>query len=213
MLSLPPSAAILLLLAPHLSESSRLFHPISITEPCLVVLPATESRPEITVSIEYALEDPESVPTFEHFLLSLRPTKAQGSSLRSSAISLESSYGKFQLFVVDLTGDGIEEVVCILGEGRGTSARSEYLHVYRWEGASINNILLVPFSEHFGMEGRWWYVPEFWRDAGTGRVSLDLRLEHDQFTGREDEFPDLIPKDNLLVYQWDEARQRLVRVQ
>jgi len=42
-----------------------------------------------------------------------------------------STYDRYRVDVIDLTGDGIEEIVLVSGFGRGTSVRKEYLEVFR----------------------------------------------------------------------------------
>lgn len=120
-----------------------------------------------------------------------------------------STYGFFDLSLVDVIGDGNDEYFLVTGEGRGTSARSETLHVYQRMGSSFKEILTTPISAFFGVD-QWWYEPIFADVNGDGVTDLMLKLHHDDYRGHSIDSPSMIPKTKLKEFLYDKAKGKMV---
>jgi len=128
----------------------------------------------------------------------------------------ESTYGYFELNLIDLTGDYVQELVLIAGRGRGTSVRSELLRVFAVHGRQLKQLMELPVSGYFGSRCRWWYrrdyVFEYRRDRPALERGLQLTLEHDPTDSCEPFFlsvPSLIPKADVLEYGYDSASDQM----
>jgi hypothetical protein len=113
-----------------------------------------------------------------------------------------SSYGYFDLRIVDLTGDGIEEFVLITGEGHGAQAREETLEVWRRSEKSLASILSVPVSGYWGVGRTWWYAPQFVDRNRDGIIDLELVLGIDP-TSAPGEDVSGIPEEAFPLYVYD----------
>lgn len=113
-----------------------------------------------------------------------------------------SSYGHFDLRVVDVTGDGIEEMVLITGRGRGTQARIETLEVWQRSADSFTTILAVTVSDYWGVGRSWWYEPQFVDRDGDGIIDLELVLRMDPVPAPGDDASEL-PRAGFLHYVFD----------
>jgi len=129
---------------------------------------------------------------------------------------LHSSYGKFHLEAVDLDGDQVPEFVLITGTGRGTSARSETLSVYRFLDRSFLN--LVSSTAYSGFAGgglNWRYSHRYVDTDGNGTLDVVLEL------GRIPQIDPIqgntawVPTDTVKVMKWDQrgSNQLLHRTQ
>jgi len=187
-----------------------LYYPPSINQLGSITLPKTNERSGYTLSMT---EDTEGSCRWEGDCL-LLTLKKEGSAKSLIKKRIESSYGSFRLYLADLTGDGVEEILLITGEGRGTSARKEKLTVYRRVGDSLKEITTMPISDYFGSGKRWWYELQFEKDHQIGAVIFDLILKHDSW--RKDESlvsPDLIPKETAIAYRWNASKMVLERME
>jgi hypothetical protein len=185
------------------------YYPPSISQFGSITLPKTSKRPGYTTSMS---EDTGEQCRWRGDCLTLT-LKNEGATETLIRKQIESSYGRFQLYLADLTADGVEEILLITGEGRGTSARQESLTVYRRTQSDVNEILRVPISEYFGSGKRWWYEVQFHLDPRLNMVLLSLHLNHD--TWESDDtlvVPDLIPKERDIAYKWNESSQALLRI-
>jgi hypothetical protein len=176
--------------------------PISISTPASIALPAENGRPAFTVRIEYDLRG-ECGLTNECLVISLTP-KARG-ALKPLQTRLKSSYGFFRLYLADLTGDGLEELVTITGVGGGTCAREEFMTVQQWNGGDLRQLLRTMVSRCYGPSARWWYEPDLERSPDSDTVQLVLSLEHDPLTSDPLEIPELIPSARRVVFAYDRS--------
>src|SRR5262245_6168661 len=182
------------------TASAQELHPISIAEPATVTLPGTDRRPELSVTVEYDLRGDCGLSN-DCLILSLKP-RSRG-ALKPAHAALNSSYGAFRLFLADLTGDGVEEVVTVTGEGRGTFARREFLTVRQWSGNGLRELLRTVVSEYFGPGEMWRYEPRFEENPEAEAVELFLDLRHDEPTPNRLTSPDLIPTAQHLHFVYD----------
>lgn len=196
--------AVLLAAAPVSADVE--YDPVSVAEPAMVTLPSTDRRAGFTMTVDYDLHGACGL-SHECIVLSLKPHGHGG--LKPLRTSLTSSYGLFRIFLADLTGDGVEEIVTITGEGSGTSARVEYLVVNQWAGSTLRQLLRTEVSEFFGPMEKWWYEPRFARDVDTQRIRLSLQLRHEPPTDNPLTVPDLIPKLRRIAFEYDAATQTL----
>ena len=120
-----------------------------------------------------------------------------------------STYGKFELSVIDITGDGNEEFILIQGNGRGTNARQENVIVLKRSGQSLTQILNEPRSDYFGSGKLWWYQHRFISKASD--TVLQLVLENDPI----DENcilcdPSLLPQEKIKSFVFDKDKGLMV---
>ena len=199
-----------LILCGIFSFAEMLYYPPSINQLGSITLPKTNERAGYTVSMT---EDTEGPCRWEGDCL-LLTLKQEGPAKSLIKKIIESSYGSFRLYLADLTGDGVEEILLITGEGRGTSARKEKLTVYCRVGDSFKEITTIPISDYFGSGKRWWYELRFEKDYQISAVIFSLLLRHDSW--RKDESlvsPDLIPKETAIAYRWNATKKVLERIE
>ena len=111
----------------------------------------------------------------------------------------QTSYAKFALQVIDLTGDGRPELVLIEGVGRGTSVRSERLKVLSVQADAIVELKVIPYSGYFGSGAQWWYEHEYVDVDHDGKPEIRLRLQHTPIGEGVAERPETIPRQEELV--------------
>lgn len=177
---------------------------LSITEPGTYHLEATAARRALAVTVD-GRDTNEPWPE-DHFLI--RVNSPDGSRIVER--TFESTYGAFGIDLIDLTGDGIEEFVFTLGQGRGTSARSERLIVEQLRGSSFATILDIPLSEYYGAGEMWRYKPQYIRTGPHLTTDLRLILEYGSPGASGLESPELIPSTDVADYHWEPARNALV---
>ncbi|MBI3447652.1 MAG: hypothetical protein HY049_01835 [Acidobacteria bacterium] len=186
----PPASPTGATVVPFIVSPSRLLYPKSARRAGFVV----------TVRLDPAFRDQTSNDPEEHLVLELSTDDWTPKSL--GALPFYSSYGMFSLGLVDLTGDGFEELVLVTGSGRGTNVRQETLVVYQWVESSFHPILSTPFSGFFGL-GTWRYEPHFLDVTGDGTTDLRLVLSHDDPDQSPLNNPEAIPKITLREFAWD----------
>jgi hypothetical protein len=121
-----------------------------------------------------------------------------------------SSYGLFRVDLVDLTGDGVEEVVLRTGEGHGTSARSERLSVYVIEARGLRRVLQVPVSDYWGSGARWSYETEYVGVEGDRLTHLRLVLSVKKGGEPSLLVPRLVPRAKVREFRWDPKADAMV---
>lgn len=123
-----------------------------------------------------------------------------------------STYGKFHIDLIDLTGDGQEEVVFVTGSGAGTSVREESLEVMQRRGNTLVPILKTKLSDYWTEGCRWWYAIEYVDLNGDGVTDLRLVLTHDQIEWDDLHWgnPKNIPSAAIKEYRWDPGERRMV---
>lgn len=183
------------------------FHPSSLNQSGTIVLTGWRTTPKLTVSM--SLDNDTKCPwEGDCLLLTVRLGDAKRTEIKKKILS---SYGSFQLFLVDLIGEGTEQVVLITGGGRGTSVRAELLTVYKVTDSGLKVILDAPYSEYFGSGKRWWYEPIFERPKDP-RLSaqMTLVLHHDEWDKSEALVsPESIPSAKIIRYRWNTKKSLL----
>jgi hypothetical protein len=116
-----------------------------------------------------------------------------------------SSYGLFNIEVVNLTGSALPELVLIQGTGRGTSVRSERLVVFGLRD-SMEELVTVPYSGYFGSDAKWWYEHEYVDTDHDGRFRICLHLKHTPIGKGGFEKPESIPHEKELVIDFKPGR-------
>lgn len=184
----------------------------TMVEPCDVTLASTLRSPW-----RIAITEDETYPegAFPEDYFVLRSYRDPQHSTPDIEFPFESTYGSFDLELMDLTGDHVEEIVLITGQGRGTSVRSELLRVLAVRGSELKQLLEVPVSGYFGSGCKWWYRHDYvfqTRKHRSLEYSLLLRLEHDSpadCVPASLSFPSLIPEAQVLEYAYDAGRDQM----
>jgi hypothetical protein len=138
----------------------------------------------------------------DHFVLSIhRPPDRPKSVLDQRFVS---SYMDYQAKAVDLTGDGVEEIIMITGTGRGTMVRRETLRGLQWNQAHLSTLLSVPFSDPC-----WNYKLEIVPKVQNKLAHVALRLDATTTVGA---FCDssMIPRHSYLEYKWNRTKRRMI---
>jgi hypothetical protein len=178
----------------------------TLVEPSDLTLPATPSRPSWRITITEDRTFPEGAWPEDYFVL--RIYRVATNATADIEFPFESTYGYFELDLVDLTNDRIEELVLITGRGRGTSVRGELLRVFAIRAKQLKPLLEVPVSGYFGSGCRWWYLHEYPFEHRKDRPALErgllLRLDHDAAADCVPfGSPSLIPSTNVMEYGYD----------
>ncbi|MBI3403869.1 MAG: hypothetical protein HY046_00225 [Acidobacteria bacterium] len=189
----------------------RIIYPMSILGPSLVQIPDNSFRKGFTLWIEEDHDARKRKETFpeDFLLLRLLPTNQWQWNKPILERKFESSYGKFDLCLVDLTGDKKEEFVLITGKNHGTSVRAETLEVFQLSGRALKQLLSIEVSGFFGM-GQWWYRREYVDVNGDGITDLRLVLSHDPISASAQNDPTLIPRTKELDFVFDKTSGKLV---
>ncbi len=175
---------------------------LTITKPGTYRVNATEFRKGFTV--EVTGRDVESAWPEDHFTLLVSST--DGSVVAHK--DFESSYGKVQIELIDVTGDGIEEFVFVLGFGHGASVRSERLVVERIDQTQFAPILSIPVSEYFGPAARWWYRHQF--IVVNDIIDIRFVLGHDAPGRSPLDTPESIPVKSVIQFRWNAIDKRMM---
>lgn len=179
-------------------QQAKRIYPVSIVGESLVVYPKTPSRPAFALRISQGVEVKNGWPE-DNFVLEVLASRTASTPL--ARMNFHSTYGFFDLSLVDLTGDGVEEFVLVTGQGRGTNIREETLEVWKREGKSFKSLLEEKVSAPCGVSCNWTYEREF--------VLVDknpisrLRLIRKTTGTIESWEHGEIPKEELLEYAYD----------
>ena len=176
---------------------------MTITGPGVYHLGKTSFREARTLDVTLVAEWPESMTgkdwAADDFLLTV--TSDQGDKVLDEPFC--SSYGDFQIDLIDLTGDGREEYVFLVGEGRGTSARREWLIVRQERDGHFVDILREVRSDYFGSGATWWYDYAYVDIDDDGATDLELTLDHSPTDIATLQTPEDIPREKVKQYRWD----------
>lgn len=201
------SLFILLILAAPSLASDPLIPVTTLMQASDLTLAETPFRPAWRISVSQGTANEGSPWPEDHFVLRLyRSATAPEPDV---TFEFESSYGVFELNMVDLTNDGIEDFVLISGRGRGTSARSELLRVFTLRDTQLKPVLDMVVSDYFGSGCRWWYRRDYVNKQLKGTPlahALVLTLEHDEAAHcvpPSFAYPSLIPRAAMLEYIYD----------
>jgi hypothetical protein len=189
------------------AQSTRAVYPVSILWPSRVAYPKTPQRPGFVIDISQAPNENKPWPE-DYLVMDILPSGRSMEALAS--MKFHSSYGYFDLSLVDVTGDGIEEFFLVSGEGRGTNARSETLTVWQRDGRAFKSILSVPVSGPCGVSCVWEYERHFEDINGDGIP--DLRLIRKTAGSVQEEDRKLIPQDTEKDYVWSATQGRMIPV-
>lgn len=188
-------------------SAEKIVNPISFIGCTKVQFPETDKRPSfiMEVSNDKKVEDPWPE---DHFILRI------SDPLNNKTITetqFTSSYGKFNLQVLDITGDGIEEFILIQGNGRGTSARNENILVFQHSGQTLKKILDEPISDYFGPAHQWRYELKI-LTIDSDKVVLRLILDSLPIDKECDLCsPSLIPEEKIKEFVFDKNTGRMAR--
>lgn len=182
--------------------------PASILGPSTVTYPDTPNRPGFILTIRHDEKQKEKAyfPN-EHFVLRVLSRDWRAEILAEMKFS--SSYERFELCLVDLSGDGVEEFVLITGEDHGTNVVTETFTVWKRTEKGVTPLLSVPVSGNFGTR-EWWYRREFVDVNGDGVTDLRMTLEHDPSEDSPVDNTKLIPKTRLMEFVFDRKKSRIV---
>lgn len=201
---------VLLLQCSSAAQSQRLayskrVYPISILWPSRVAFPGTPRRKAFTVDI--SLDN--KCPAFpgDCMILSVYADRSVDHPL--ATMKFTSSYGFFDLSIVDVMGNAQGEFFLITGDGHGTSVRAETLNVYERKGHSFDKILTTTISGYFGVD-QWRYESIFADVNNDGITDLILELHHDDYRGHSSDVPSLIPKIKQKEFVYDRTKGKMV---
>lgn len=189
------------------ARNAAAVYPVSILWRSRVLYPETPHRKGFIVDVDEDTHVKRDFPE-DHFVLQI--LSAQSSREPIARITFDSTYGEFNLALVDVTGDGTEEFFLITGEGRGTNARFETLTVLKRDGASLHPILKTRVSAPCGVDCRWQYEPHFENTGQSGRINLRLTRKIIGTVGQDDH--KLIPKEEEKEFAYSAADGKMIQI-
>lgn len=187
------------------SNKETAAYPVSILWPSRVSYPSTPARAGFILDVSTDVNPKDSF-TDDHLVMTILTQEWNPKTIASK--KFESTYGIFDLALVDVMGDGIEEFFLVTGENRGTNVREETLTVWSRTGKSFSKLLSVRVSSFCGISCHWEYERQFVDVNGDGIIDLRLILEVDP--GKQPDHS-LIPKEAVREYIYDKQAQKLVR--
>jgi len=114
---------------------------------------------------------------------------------REHRLPFYSTYGLFKIDVLHLDADSSPELVLLWGDGRGTSVRDEWLTIYSLGKRGFVKRMETPRSSYFGSGAVWKYEYRYAWHVETGETTIHLTLTHTPIGEGENQFPELIPKE------------------
>lgn len=208
-LKLITAVIFLLSISPSVGSSTeKIINPISFTGCSKVQYPETAMRPSFILEISNDKKIEDAWPE-DHFILRISDPLNNKTITETHFIS---SYGYFNLQVLDITGDGVEEFILIQGNGRGTSARSETILVFQHSGQTLKKILTEPISDYFGPAHQWRYklkIVTIDSDNIVLRLMLDSLPVDKECALCE---PSLIPEEKIKEFVFDKDTRTMVRI-
>ena len=162
------------------------------------VIPASDKHGPIRVRVTWVGALPAPWERQDDFVLSLRATRPR----INTKFRFKSAYQVYHMDLIDLTGDGIEEVVLVSGIGRGTSVTKEYLEVYQIRGRALKLLGRTAYSGYFAEASRWWYDITYIRPAGSRCPDIQLTLAHDEMPREAGAVREFIPKEEKKLFSF-----------
>lgn len=157
----------------------------------------------ITARVEKRLTDGEWSGDSYDLVIRISGTKDQ------VVFPFESTYGRFRLYMSGLTGSSMPEVILITASGRGTSATSYSLDIYRIDGSKLVKIYDKLIAEYYGPGEMWWYDVDFEVEkSGLSEIMLSLENSPPSHSALED--LTLIPKVTKLKVSWDVTNKKVI---
>jgi len=184
-------------------QQARALYPVSLISPGQVSYPTTPARAGFVLDVS---DDPNGESEGDDMILKVLRNSRSEQPL--AQLKFASTYGFFDLTLVDVTGDGIEAFFLVTGENLGTNVRQERLTVWTRSGKSFRKLLRVPVSAYCGMFCHWEYERQFVdvNEDGIIDLRLVLKVEPGKHADRS-----LIPKETVREYTYDKQAQKLVR--
>jgi hypothetical protein len=170
-------------------------------------LPDNPSRKGFVVRVDRDRQYQGPFPE-DHLVLSVHPPRTELKPVVEYGFA--SSY-TFDLKMMDVTGDGVEEIVLITGSGRGTSVRKETLAVLQWRASNISTLLSVPLSGFCGLNREWRYRLTFPQNQQNEpmHIALSLELPNDMDLVCDLE---MLPSFSVIEYQWSIHDKRMIPI-
>lgn len=154
-------------------------------------IPASRSHGPISVKVTWIGALPAPWEKQDEFILSLKATRPK----IDIKYHFESAYQVYRVDFVDLTGDGMEEIVLVSGVGRGTSVAEEYLTVLRIGKKALKPLGKTALSGYFAERSRWWYEIAYVQPSASNCPEVRLSLAHDEMPERSWGGLEFIPKE------------------
>jgi len=154
-------------------------------------IPASARRGCIDVRVTWIGALPAPWEKQDEFILSLKSVQPK----INIKYHFRSAYQRYRMDFIDLTGDGMEEIVLVSGVGRGTSVTKEYLTVLQIEKKGLKPLGKTPLSGYFAEGSRWWYEIAYVQSSTSACPEVQLSLTHDEMPERSWGGPEFIPKE------------------
>lgn len=176
---------------------------LSATKPGVFHLPRTPARPPVDVVVDY--RETDNWYWEEDLVIRTSCPERKWSAARP----FDAGYGRFRVDLVDLSGDGVEEFLFILKNGRGTGPLPHDLIVDRIDNNQFTTLLNRPQSEPYGPSVAWRYEPQYVDVNGDGTTDVRLVLEYDPPQSKWLVAPECVPSEQIVEYVWDDAKSDL----
>jgi hypothetical protein len=198
--------------AASVSQSSprtdeRTVYPVSILSESNVYFPTTPAREGFAIDVSRDSRRADRDFPEDNFVLQVQRTARFTKPL--AEYRFHSSYGHFDLSLVDVKGEGVEDFFLVTGQSRGTNVRIETLTVLQRDGQKFLPMLKVPVSGPCGVSCRWEYERHFTDVNGDGIVDLHLVRKITGNVAKEDHAD--IPREPTKDYIFDPQTRKMVR--
>ncbi len=154
-------------------------------------IPASAKHGRIDVRVRWIGALPAPWEKQDEFILSLKSVRPK----IDIKFHFKSAYQRYRMDFIDLTSDGMEEIVLVSGVGRGTSVTKEYLTVLQIEEKALKPLGKTPVSGYFAEGSRWWYEIAYVQSSTSVCPEVQLSLNHDEKPQGSWGGPEFIPKE------------------
>lgn len=154
-------------------------------------IPASARHGRIDVRVTWIGALPAPWEKQDEFILSLEATRPK----IHIKYHFKSAYQRYRMDFVDLTGDGMEEIVLVSGVGRGTSVTKEYLTVLQIGKDVLKPLGKTTVSGYFAEGSRWWYEIAYLQSSTSACPEVQLSLTHDEMPEGSWGGTEFIPKE------------------